>query len=125
MTRIPVIPELLTRARERAGLDALALAGRFSKVSKWETEYLQPALWQMENSAHAVHMAVGYPLLPAVLEHFGVLADGVYERFDGTVVKSRIFSQLHDTLLPKLISGALRVQDAEKFLEKKRETPCH
>ncbi len=28
MTRIPVNPELLTWARERAGLDALALAGR-------------------------------------------------------------------------------------------------
>jgi len=121
MTRIPVIPEPLTGARERAGLDALALAGRFSKVSKWETEYLQPALRQLEDFAHAVHMAVGYPLLPAVLEHFGVLADGVYERFDSAVVKSRILVQLRDTLLPKQISGALRVQDAEK----KRETPCH
>lgn len=28
MTRIPVNPELLTWARERAGLDALVLAGR-------------------------------------------------------------------------------------------------
>ena len=28
MTRIPINPELLTWARERAGLDTLALAGR-------------------------------------------------------------------------------------------------
>lgn len=28
MNRIPVTPELLTWARERAGLDTLALAGR-------------------------------------------------------------------------------------------------
>lgn len=32
MTRIPVNPELLTWARERAGLDTLALAGHFSKL---------------------------------------------------------------------------------------------
>jgi hypothetical protein len=28
MTRMPIIPELLTWARERAGLDRLMLAGR-------------------------------------------------------------------------------------------------
>lgn len=32
MTRIPVNPNLLTWARERAGLDMLALAGRFPMV---------------------------------------------------------------------------------------------
>ena len=32
MTRIPVNPELLTWARERAGLDALALARRFKNT---------------------------------------------------------------------------------------------
>ncbi len=36
MTRIPVNPEPLTRARERAGLESLALAGRFPKLSEWE-----------------------------------------------------------------------------------------
>lgn len=32
MTRIPVNPELLTWARERAGLESLALAGRFKNT---------------------------------------------------------------------------------------------
>ena len=36
MTRIPVNPELLTWARERAGLDMLALTGRFPKLGEWE-----------------------------------------------------------------------------------------
>jgi len=31
--------------------------------------------------------------------------------------QSRSLAQLRDTLLPKLISGALRVKDAECFLE--------
>jgi hypothetical protein len=38
MTRIPVNPELLAWARERAGLDALALAKSFRE------RYLKPAL---------------------------------------------------------------------------------
>ena len=31
--------------------------------------------------------------------------------------ESRILAELRDTLLPKLISGELRIPDAEKFLE--------
>lgn len=34
MTRIPVNPELLTWARERAGLESLALAGRRDSGAK-------------------------------------------------------------------------------------------
>jgi len=33
--------------------------------------------------------------------------------------KSRTLAALRDTLLPKLISGALRVKDAERFLEER------
>ncbi len=65
MTRIPVNPELLTWARERAGLDTLALAGRFPKLSEWEDGALQPTLRQLEDFARTVHVAVGYLFLPA------------------------------------------------------------
>ena len=36
MTRTPINPELLTWARERAGLESLALAGCLPKLSEWE-----------------------------------------------------------------------------------------
>ncbi len=38
MTRIPVNPELLTWARERAGLESLALAGKLNSrtTTPWE-----------------------------------------------------------------------------------------
>lgn len=65
MTRIPVNPELLTWARERAGLDTLELAGRFPKLSEWEAGELQPTLRQLEDFARAVHVAVGLLFLPA------------------------------------------------------------
>jgi type I restriction enzyme S subunit len=32
--------------------------------------------------------------------------------------ESRTLAQLRDTLLPKLISGELRVKDAERFIER-------
>lgn len=64
MTRIPVNPELLTWARERAGLDTLALTGRFPKLTEWEAGELQPTLRQLEDFARAVHVAVGYLFLP-------------------------------------------------------------
>lgn len=64
MTRIPVNPELLTWARERAGLESLALAGRFPKLAEWEAGELQPTLRQLEDFARAVHLAVGFLFLP-------------------------------------------------------------
>lgn len=65
MSRIPVNPELLTWARERAGLDTLALAGRFPKLTEWESGERQPTLRQLEDFARAVHVAVGYLFLPS------------------------------------------------------------
>lgn len=65
MNRVPVNPELLTWARERAGLDALALAGRFPKLTEWENGELLPTLRQVEDFARAVHVPVGYLFLPA------------------------------------------------------------
>lgn len=65
MTRIPINPELLTWARERAGTDALALMGRFPKLAEWELREVQPTLKQLEDFARAVHVPVGYLFLPA------------------------------------------------------------
>ena len=65
MTCIPVNPELLIWARERAGLDTFALAGRFPKLAEWEDGELQPTLRQLEDFARSVHVAVGYLFLPA------------------------------------------------------------
>jgi Zn-dependent peptidase ImmA (M78 family) len=65
MTRIPVNPELLIWARERAGLDSIELAGRFPKLIEWESGELQPTLRQLEDFARAVHVAVGFLFLPA------------------------------------------------------------
>lgn len=65
MTRLPVNPELLTWARQRAGLDALALMVRFPKLAEWESGELVPTLKQLEAFARAVHVPVGYLFLPS------------------------------------------------------------
>ncbi len=65
MTRISINPNLLTWARERAGLDTFALAKRFPKLAEWEDGALQPTLRQLEDFARTVHVAVGYLFLPA------------------------------------------------------------
>lgn len=86
MTRIPVNPELLTWARKRAGLDTLALAGRFPKLDQWETGSLQPTLRQLEAFARAAHVPIGYLFLPAPPEEalpipdFRTLADRAIDR---------------------------------------------
>jgi len=60
-------------------------------------------------------------ILPAfeVLEHFSRFTCSIYGRIDADERESRTLAALRDALLPKLISGELRVKDAEKFLEER------
>ncbi len=63
MNRVPVNPELLRWARERAGNALEDLAGKFRKLSEWESGELQPTLKQLEAFARAVHVPFGYLFL--------------------------------------------------------------
>ncbi len=64
MNRVPVNPELITWARERAGREPLELTGRFPKLADWERGEVRPTLRQLEDFARAVHVPVGYLFLP-------------------------------------------------------------
>jgi Zn-dependent peptidase ImmA (M78 family) len=65
MIRVPVQPALLTWARERAGLVAEELEGRFPKLAAWEAGDADPTLKQLADFARAVHVPIGYLFLPA------------------------------------------------------------
>ncbi|KPK82254.1 MAG: hypothetical protein AMS25_03145 [Gemmatimonas sp. SM23_52] len=53
------------------------------------------------------------PLLRAMDGTMGPLIDGLWRRR----IQSRTLAAVRDTLLPKLISGEIRVRDAERFME--------
>lgn len=63
MNRIAVHPALITWARERAGVDAVALSKRFPKIEQWERGEVQPTLRQLEAFAHAMHVPIGFLFL--------------------------------------------------------------
>ncbi len=54
----------------------------------------------------------------AVLAAFDKLAAAWFLRIRANGVESRTLATVRDTLLPKLISGELRVKDAERFVER-------
>lgn len=58
-------------------------------------------------------------LLPAwaILEQFDKSADSLWNECRASRIEARILATLRDALLPKLISGELRVRDSERFLE--------
>ena len=64
MTRVAISPELVQWARERAHLDADALAARFPKLSQWERGEEQPTFKQLEDFANVTHVPFGYLFLP-------------------------------------------------------------
>jgi type I restriction enzyme S subunit len=54
-----------------------------------------------------------------VLVRFSQTAGSMLEKIAQNERQSRTLVALRDTLLPKLISGALRVKDAERFLRER------
>ena len=61
--RVDVKPAMLRWARERAGIEADALAHRFPKLADWEREEGRPTLNQLEDFARATHAPIGYLFL--------------------------------------------------------------
>ena len=53
----------------------------------------------------------------AAMDAFDRLTRPMYRKIVEAERESRTLAALRDTLLPKLISGDLRVKDAEKFIE--------
>jgi type I restriction enzyme S subunit len=51
-----------------------------------------------------------------MLSEFHMIASDFFARVDAITRESRTLAALRDALLPKLISGELRVKDAEKFI---------
>lgn len=63
MIRVDIKSELLTWARERAGLEIADLTHRFPKLPAWEGGTARPTLKQVENFAKATHTPVGFLFL--------------------------------------------------------------
>lgn len=57
--RVPVKPDLLIWARERAGIEVSDLVRRFPKYLEWERGHLQPTLRQLEKLAKTTHAPIG------------------------------------------------------------------
>jgi Zn-dependent peptidase ImmA (M78 family) len=128
MNRIPVNQELLTWARERAGMDTLELAGRIPKLSAWEDGTLLPTLRQLEEFARTVHVPIGYLFLPSPpqevlpIPDFRTLADRVVTRPSPNLLDTiylcqqrqdwfRDYARVH-ALAPLAFVGSVRIQDS-------------
>ena len=64
MIRVPVPPEMLRWACERAGYDVADLAECMPQLRAWVRRERQPTLKQLEKLAKATHTPLGYLLLP-------------------------------------------------------------
>ena len=109
MIRVPVNPNLLVWARERASLTQADLEGKFSKIGAWEGGEVQPTLKQVEAFASAVHVPVGYLFLSeppsVVVDHFSACALTFDKRIRESIVESRALAAQRDALLPRLVFG--------------------
>ena len=105
----------------------------WSIVSDISTEYLYFAthgnnIWPLRGSAQpfisqtdAQNLRVLHPS-NGLARKFGDTISPLFDRIDFSIHESRTLAALRDTLLPKLISGVLRVKDAERFLKRMGES---
>ena len=64
MTRVPVTPEMLRWACERAGYEVAQVAERMPQLAAWVRGESQPTLKQLEELAKLTHTPLGYLFLP-------------------------------------------------------------
>ncbi|WP_420617304.1 ImmA/IrrE family metallo-endopeptidase [Candidatus Palauibacter sp.] len=64
MTRVPVSPEMLRWACERAGYEVADVAARVPQLQAWVRREGQPTLKQLEKLAKVTHTPLGYLFLP-------------------------------------------------------------
>ena len=95
MIRVPVNPELLRWARERAGVAQEELLAKFKKLPEWEDGRTRPTLKQAEAFARALHVPVGYLFLSNPPEEALPIPD--FRTFSGHVV-TRPSPNLLDTI---------------------------
>jgi len=81
----------------------------FASLNRGST---QPLLTQTDLKSHPLLLPI-----PQLLSEFHRFAGSLYARIDEVEEESCTLAALRDALLPKLISGELRVKDAEKLAE--------
>ncbi len=54
---------------------------------------------------------------PDLLDEFGRLVAPMYQQIDAIAAESRALANCREMLLPKLMSGDIRIKDAERFIE--------
>ncbi len=73
-----------------------------------------PAIARPTSSVRAIQLVA--PSIE-ILKTFGKIVDPIYKRCNCGISESRALAALRDALLPKLLSGELRVKDAERYIE--------
>jgi type I restriction enzyme S subunit len=54
---------------------------------------------------------------PSLLEEFGKVVAPMYQQIDAFAEESRTLANCRDLLLPRLMSGDIRIKDAERFVQ--------
>ena len=51
------------------------------------------------------------------IDKFNITSKGIFDQVENNLIENQTLTKLRDTLLPKLISGEVRVKDTEKIIE--------
>jgi len=126
--RVQIHPKIQTLV---ASLDLVVVRPKIKEASN---EFLYGLLSRPEFQEHAYGYANGTTVLhlstkalpqyqhvlppPDVMNEFTKIAKPIYGVFDGNEIQRSTLTEIRDTLLPKLLSGKIRIRNAEKLMER-------
>ncbi len=116
-----------------ASLDVLIVRPRHRVLSReffyllFSTPYFQEHIYGYTNGTTVLHLnkegVLSFRFVQPtedVAIAFSKIVVPMFTRFIKTITESRTLAALRDALLPKLVSGAIRVKDVKRFAQEKR-----
>ena len=82
--------------------------------SKYSTQYIKSQLAGSTQQYLTLKVLRGFPFLnppKKELEKFNLIISSYFEKIENNISENQTLTKLRDTLLPKLISGEVRVKD--------------
>jgi len=73
----------------------------------------------VHESSYTLYAIQCFILPSQVVEAFERLCEPLDDSIEGAEIESRTLAQLSDTRLPKMISGELRIKNADAFLKER------
>jgi len=83
----------------------------------WKYQNQSTGISNFQFSYFSESELLAWPENPTIVVRFSSILESLFSKIDNNQLEIKFLASLRDVLLPKLVSGEIRVRDAEKFIK--------